>query len=158
MSSSSSRAVSLRLGRLTLRAAGLAALAAALLAAVALAGAFTVGAGKVKLPSGKREIVAVTSKGVTLYTLSGETAHRLKCTSAACFAAWPPYKVGAKAKLKKAKGVSGKLSKLRRHGFDQVMLNGHPVYLFIGDGGKAGSAKGDGIHHFGGVWHVIRER
>jgi hypothetical protein len=45
---------------------------------------------------------------------------------------------------------------MRRHGFVQITLNGRPLYRFSGDTAK-GQAKGEGIHGFGGVWHVVKE-
>jgi predicted lipoprotein with Yx(FWY)xxD motif len=132
-------------------------IAAAVLVGAALAASYTVGSGRAKV-KGRTEIVAVNAKGATLYTLSGETRRHLKCTSSFCFEVWPPYKISARAKLTKARGVSGRLSKLHRHGFYQVMLNGHPLYTYAPDMGKRGSAMGEGVVSFGGTWHVIRQR
>lgn len=134
----------------------LAVVAVASMTGIALAASTTVGTGKVKI-NGKARTVVVDSGGVTLYTLSGERVGNLKCVSSACFKFWPPYKVSATAKLTKAKGVSGTLSKLHRikGKFYQVMLNGRPLYRFAPDMGKKGSAKGEGITAFGGTWHVI---
>ena len=47
------------------------------------ASASTIGTAKVKV-SGKLETVVVDSSGVTLYTLSGETARHLECTTSKC--------------------------------------------------------------------------
>jgi predicted lipoprotein with Yx(FWY)xxD motif len=124
-------------------------------AGIAVAASATLGTGKATV-LGKSETVVVDSRGATLYMLSGEAAHHFKCTSSMCFMFWPPYKVSAHAKLTKARGVKGTLSKVHRHGFYQVMLNGHPLYRFLPDGGKKGSAKGEGVVAFGGTWHVIR--
>ena len=132
-------------------------LAMASMTAVAVAaGSTTLATGKAKVKS-KTKTVIVDSSGVTLYTLSGESVSHLKCVSSTCFKAWPPYKVSATAKLTKAKGISGTLSKLHRvkAKFYQVMLNGHPLYRFVLDGGKKGLAKGEGITAFGGTWHVV---
>ncbi len=125
-------------------------------ATVALAATTTLGTGKAKV-GGKTRTVVVDSAGATLYTLSGERVGNLKCVNSACFKFWPPYKVSATAKLTKARGVNGTLSKLRRvkGGFFQVMLNGHPLYRFAPDKGKKGSALGEGIKSFGGTWHVV---
>ena len=102
------------------------------------------------------ENVAVNSKGLTVYRLSGETVHHLKCTKAnMCFKFWFPVKASARAHLTAAHGIKGKLGKLHRNGFNQVTLGGHPLYTFIGDGGKKGSATGEGIVSFQGTWHVI---
>jgi predicted lipoprotein with Yx(FWY)xxD motif len=130
-------------------------LAMASMTAVAVAaGSTTLATGKASV-KGKTKTVVVDSSGVTLYTLSGESAGHLKCVSSACLKAWPPDKVSATAKVTKAKGISGAASKLHRGTFYQVTLNGRPLYRFVGDAGKKGSAKGEGITAFGGTWHVV---
>src|SRR6202030_2233912 len=92
----------------------LAVLAVASMTAVAVAaGSATLATGKATV-NGKTATVVVDSSGVTLYTLSGDTASHLKCVSSACFKAWPPYTVSATAKLTKAKAIRGTLSKLHR--------------------------------------------
>jgi predicted lipoprotein with Yx(FWY)xxD motif len=129
------------------------------IAAIAVAATSTLGTGTAKV-SGKNKTVVVDSRGVTLYTLSGESVGRnttLKCLTKACFAIWPPLKTTASAKLTKARAVKGTLGKLRRvkGGFYQVTLDGHPLYTFSGDSGKKGSAVGEGIKSFGGTWRVV---
>jgi predicted lipoprotein with Yx(FWY)xxD motif len=136
------------------------AVAALAMAAFAVAKSSTLGVTSAKLsgPSGARtEPIAVNGKGVAVYELLPETTHHLLCTSSACIQAWPPVKVAKGAKLSKAAGVSGKLGTLKRKGFTQVTLNGHPLYTFIEDAGKKGVASGDGIKAFGGTWHVFKE-
>lgn len=100
--------------------------------------------------------VAVDSKGRTLYALSGETAHHLKCTTAQCLRFWPPLTVAsARAVLKDGPGVDGRLGTLKRPGgIVQVTLRGLPLYRFLGDQ-SAGSANGQLIASFGGVWHAV---
>jgi predicted lipoprotein with Yx(FWY)xxD motif len=105
----------------------------------------------------------VDSRGVTLYTLSGEGVGRvtkLKCVNSSCFKVWPPLKTTASAKLTEASGVTGTLGKLRRvkGQFYQVTLDGHPLYTFAPDQSKKGSAKGEGVKAFGGTWHVVAAR
>ena len=87
--------------------------------------------------------VAVDSKGRTLYALSGETAHHLKCSTAQYLKFWPPLTVAsAKAVLKDGPGVDGKLGTLKRPGgVVQVTLRGLPLYRFLGDQ-SGGSANG----------------
>ena len=106
---------------------------------------------------GQTRTVVVDSRAVTLYTLSDERVGNLKCLTRACFGIWPPYKVSATQPLTKARGIRGKLSRLRRvkGGFYQLMLNGHPLYRFAGDHNAKGSAKGEGIMSYGGAWHVV---
>ncbi len=124
-------------------------------AAMAFARSTTVGVGTAQVKAHK-EPVAVNSRGVTVYELAPESARHLVCTSAACLSVWPP--VRASGKPTKAPGVAGKLGTVKRTGFAQVTLNGHPLYTFAGDGGRRGKAEGDGINNFGGVWHVFKER
>jgi predicted lipoprotein with Yx(FWY)xxD motif len=122
--------------------------------AFAIAKSSTVGVGSATVKSHK-ESVAVNSKGVTVYELLPETTKHLLCTSAQCLKFWPPVKAGST--MSKAAGVTGKLGTVSRKGFKQVTLNGHPIYTFLEDGGKKGSAVGEGIKNFGGVWHVFKE-
>lgn len=123
-------------------------------AVAAVSATLTTGKATVK---GKTRTVVVDSHGLTLYTLSGESVDHLKCVSTQCFNAWPPYKVSAAAKLTKSASISGKIGRLHRlkGKFYQVTLNGHSLYTFVGDAGKTGSAKGEGITAFGGTWHVV---
>jgi predicted lipoprotein with Yx(FWY)xxD motif len=131
--------------------------AAGLLAVTAFAAArsSTIGIGTAKV-KGHREPVAVSGRGVTVYELAPESAHHLVCTSAACLSVWPPVK--ASGRVTKAPGVAGRLGTVRRRGFTQVTLNGHPLYTFTEDSGRRGEAEGEGINNFGGVWHVFKER
>ncbi|HEX3874971.1 MAG TPA: hypothetical protein VHW26_12540 [Solirubrobacteraceae bacterium] len=100
--------------------------------------------------------IAVDQRGRTLYTLSPETTDHLLCVSRRCLAAWPPATVGsAHARLTRGSGVAGHLGIIRRvGGAYQLTLRGRPLYRFTGDRAK-GQADGDGIHGFGGTWHVV---
>jgi hypothetical protein len=71
------------------------------------------------------------------------------------FSIWPPVKVSSPEKLTKAAGIKGKLGTWHRNGFFQVTLNGHPLYTFSIDRHPR-AAMGEGIHGFGGTWHVLR--
>jgi predicted lipoprotein with Yx(FWY)xxD motif len=134
-----------------------AALAVMCMSAVVVAAVSTTLATGKATVKGKTRTVVVDSHGLTLYTLSGESVTHLKCVSSTCFMAWPPYKISAAAKLTKTAGIGGKIGRLHRVSgkFYQVTLNGHPLYTFVGDAGKKGSAKGEGITAFGGTWHVV---
>ena len=94
--------------------------------------------------------VLTTTKGLTLYTLSGETNGHFICTSATCLRAWPPLLVtpGTRptgpVKLGAIKNPEGQT---------QVTYKGMPVYTFEGDH-KKGEANGNGLDDVG-VWHVI---
>jgi predicted lipoprotein with Yx(FWY)xxD motif len=144
-------------GRRLLAIGGVAIVAAAAIVAVMAIGASaasnTVGV-KVAKVGGTRESIAVNSRGVALYTLSGDTTMHIKCRqSTGCFSEWPPATV--KGHATKAAGIKGKLGTFKRNGFTQVTLNGHPLYTFSGDGNRPGVANGNGLRDFGGTWHVV---
>lgn len=103
----------------------------------------------------KSEPIVVNARGFALYTLSGDSKKHPKCTKKnGCFEFWPPLKVSSAKKLSKQAGIKGKLSVWKRNGFKQVLLAGHPLYMFSGDS-KKGVATGQGIKTFGGTWSVI---
>jgi predicted lipoprotein with Yx(FWY)xxD motif len=101
--------------------------------------------------------IAVDSRGLTVYELRPETTHHLLCTKAnGCFGFWPPVTVAsAKTKLKSPAGLTGKLGILHRNGLFQLTLAGRPLYRFSEDHSKRGSANGQGIKGFGGIWHTV---
>jgi predicted lipoprotein with Yx(FWY)xxD motif len=135
-------------------AAGLAGLA--LVAATGLAVAATHTTLHTATNATLNEKIVVDAKGLTVYELRGETSKHLLCTKAnGCFNNWPPVTVSSKAKPTKTSGVKGKLGVLRRNGLRQVTLNGHPLYHFALDANTKGNAKGNGLHGFGGTWHVV---
>lgn len=138
--------------------AGLAGVGAAALTGLAAAKSpTTLGITKSVPVKSRIDSVVVNAKGLTVYTLSGETAHHVKCTKAnTCLQFWFPVEVSsARTKLSAANGIKGKLSRLHRGGFYQVTLGGRPLYTFVGDGAKQRRATGEGIVSFGGTWHVI---
>jgi len=94
--------------------------------------------------------VLTNTKGLTLYTLSGETKGKFICTTAECLKAWPPLLVTpgttpkGPVKLGTIKNPEGKT---------QVTFKGMPVYTFEGDS-KKGEANGEGLKDVG-VWHAV---
>ena len=94
--------------------------------------------------------VLTNTKGLTLYTLSGETHGKFICTTSACLKAWPPLLVTpgttpkGPVKLGTVKNPEGKT---------QVTFKGMPVYTFEGDS-KKGEANGEGLKDVG-VWHAV---
>jgi predicted lipoprotein with Yx(FWY)xxD motif len=134
--------------------------ATAMLVGIAIAKSFTLKVeknAKVTNTSGvmKRETI-VTYHGFAVYTLTGDSKRTPECKSSnMCLQTWPPVKVSSAKKLSKAPGIKGKLGVWHRNGFNQVMLNGHPLYKYIGDQGN-GAATGEGIASFGGTWHVVK--
>jgi predicted lipoprotein with Yx(FWY)xxD motif len=144
-----------------LRASGpRAALAAAALLFGALAAVALAAGGGLTVTSASNsklgEQIVVDAQGRTLYVLSPETTHHLLCKSSKCLALWPPLTVrSSKTALKAGSGVHGRLASFRRNnGMLQVTLNGQPLYRYAGDRSK-GEANGQGIHAFGGTWHVL---
>jgi predicted lipoprotein with Yx(FWY)xxD motif len=128
---------------------------AASLAAIALAASASVTINSAS-SSKLGERVAVNPQGLTLYSLSPETASHLLCKSRECLAFWPPVTVPSrKTKLKAGRNVQGRLGILRRsNGTLQVTLRGMPLYRFVKDRAK-GEANGQGIESFGGTWHAV---
>ena len=105
-------------------------------------------AGEATAPS-LHKTVLTNTKGLTLYTLSGETGGKFICTGA-CLKAWPPLLVAAGTK------PTGpvKLCTIKRpEGKTQVTYKGMPVYTFSGDG-KKGEANGEGLRDVS-VWHAV---
>lgn len=130
------------------------ALAVALTAmALAAGGGVTVSSAS---SSSLSEQIVVDAHGRTLYVLSPETTHHLLCKNSECLKFWPPLTVrSSKTKLKAGPGVHGRLAILHRsNGVLQVTLGGLPLYHYAADHAK-GEANGQGIHSFGGTWHVL---
>jgi predicted lipoprotein with Yx(FWY)xxD motif len=94
--------------------------------------------------------VLTDTKGLTLYTLVGESHGKFICTTNTCLRAWPPLLVPAgttpkgPVKLGTIKNPEGKT---------QVTYKGMPVYTFEGDS-KKGEANGEGLKDVG-VWHAV---
>jgi predicted lipoprotein with Yx(FWY)xxD motif len=141
--------------------AALAGFATAVLIGVALARTFTLQVAtnaKVTNQAGasSSESIVVNSSGRAVYELTGDSIHHPECTKASgCFSVWPPITVSSSRKLSKAPGIKGRIGTWHRDGFRQVTLGGHPLYRFAPDSQRA-HATGEGIHSFGGTWHVIR--
>jgi predicted lipoprotein with Yx(FWY)xxD motif len=147
-------------------AAAIAGFGTAALAGFAVAKTFTLNVGKhakvtnVTNPGAKTKVenIAVNSRGFAVYTLSGDSRHHSKCRPKnGCLAIWKPVTVSSSKKPSKVSQVKGQLGTWKRKGFTQVTLDGHPLYTFAVDK-KKNSAGGEGINHFGGVWHVIKTK
>ena len=106
-------------------------------------------AGEATAPS-LHKTVLTNTKGLTLYTLSGESHGKFICTTSECLKAWPPLLVKpgttpkGPVKLGTVKNPEGKT---------QVTYKGMPVYTFEGDS-KKGEANGEGLKDVG-VWHAV---
>jgi predicted lipoprotein with Yx(FWY)xxD motif len=90
--------------------------------------------------------VLTNAKGFALYSFAPDTATKSAC-SGACAAAWPP--VAAPATVK-----SPYTSIKRSDGSTQLVFDGHPLYTYIADT-TAGTASGNGVNSFGGLWHEV---
>ena len=120
--------------------------------AVAVPMAFAKGsktvAGEATAPS-LHKTVLTNTKGLTLYTLSGEKNGKFICTGA-CTKTWPPLVVAA-GTTPKGPVALGTIK--RPEGKTQVTFKGAPVYTFSGDS-KKGEANGEGLKDVG-VWHAV---
>jgi Secreted repeat of unknown function len=96
--------------------------------------------------------ILVNSGNRPIYLLTGDSTTHAQCTSMACLSAWPAVTSSAKKPALGA-GVHGKLSVWNHKGLHQLVLNGHPLYLFAGD--STGTANGNGLKSDGGVWWVM---
>jgi predicted lipoprotein with Yx(FWY)xxD motif len=86
----------------------------------------------------------VTARGMTLYTLAGETAARADCTGA-CTDTWTPL---AAPQLALSTGDFSVVS--RADGLRQWVYQNKPLYTFSGDS-ELGDVKGEGVDK---KWHV----
>jgi predicted lipoprotein with Yx(FWY)xxD motif len=95
----------------------------------------------------------VDAKGLTLYTLTN-AGTPVACTGQ-CLTFWPPLLLpSGTTTASGGAGVTG-LGTVAGAGGTQVTEKGAPLYRFSGDT-AAGSANGEGISSFGGVWHVVK--
>jgi len=95
--------------------------------------------------------VLTNANGLTLYWFAPDTPATSKCTGS-CTAYWPPVTGHPKAEP----GITGKLSTIKRPGGGlQATYNGHPLYTYVGDGGR-GQARGNNLDLNGGLWYEVR--
>jgi predicted lipoprotein with Yx(FWY)xxD motif len=97
-----------------------------------------------KLASG--EEIVVDANKLTVYTFDVDGGRDSKCYDA-CAKAWPPVLVDANTQVREPLSTS-----IRKDGSIQLVLNGQPLYLFVGDS-QPGDINGDGLQ---GVWHIIK--
>jgi len=148
MHRSRSRATTRRVRNLTALALAAVLALSAVAVPMALAGGSKTVAGEATAKS-LHKTVLTNTKGLTLYTLSGETGGKFICTGA-CLKSWPPLLVAAGTKPK----GPVKLGTIKRpEGKTQVTYKGMPVYTFSGDS-KKGEANGEGLRDVG-VWHAV---
>ena len=97
--------------------------------------------------------ILVDGTGHTLYAYAGDAAGGVPTCLNACAEAWPPV-TGAYLGVANAVPVQPhefKLVLIPGSVTKQVVVNGHPLYRFSGDG-LAGEIKGQGLDH---QWYVV---
>ena len=115
-------------------------------AAAAASGAAAATVAGLKTASIGGVTVLTNAKGFTLYSFAPDTATKSAC-SGACAAAWPPQTASGTVK-------SPYTTIKRSDGTTQLVFDGHPLYTYIADT-SPGTASGNGVNAFGGVWHEV---
>jgi predicted lipoprotein with Yx(FWY)xxD motif len=115
-------------------------------AAAAASGAAAATTAGLKTTSIGGVTVLTNAKGFTLYSFAPDTATKSACNGA-CATAWPPQPASATV-------TSPYTSIKRPDGITQLVFNGHPLYTFTGDTAP-GTASGNGVNAFGGLWHEV---
>jgi predicted lipoprotein with Yx(FWY)xxD motif len=100
----------------------------------------------------KAHSILIDSKGLPVYLLTGDTASHPECASSSCLTYWPAVTTTS-SKPTLGAGIKGKIGVWKHNKIDQVTLNGHPLYTYAQD--SKGSALGEGVKSFGGVWEVM---
>jgi predicted lipoprotein with Yx(FWY)xxD motif len=102
--------------------------------------------------SNKTHSLLVNSKGLPVYLLTGDSKTHPECASTSCLTYWPAVTTTS-SKPTLGPGIKGKVGVWKHNKIDQVTLNGHPLYTYAQD--SKGSALGQGVKSFGGVWEVM---
>lgn len=97
--------------------------------------------------------IVADDEGRTMYMFDKDESGESYCHGA-CESVWPP--VTTKAIPKIEDGISaGKVSLLKReNGLMQVVYNGHPLYYYQGDTGRA-QTHGQEQNQFGAEWYAL---
>jgi predicted lipoprotein with Yx(FWY)xxD motif len=101
----------------------------------------------------KAHKLLVDARGRAVYLLTGDSSTHPKCTSASCRRFWPPVTTTSAKKPAVGAGITGRVGVWHHKGIYQVTINGHPLYTYAQD--SKGSALGEGIKSFGGLWWVV---
>jgi predicted lipoprotein with Yx(FWY)xxD motif len=129
-------------------------LAVLVVAAVALAGLTGIASSATSKPATVKTGTSSLGQSRTLYLFEKDKGAKSAC-SGACAQNWPPLLTKGAPKA----GPSAKASLLgtikRADGTTQVTYNKHPLYTFLGDAGKRGSTKGEGLTAFGAKWYAV---
>jgi predicted lipoprotein with Yx(FWY)xxD motif len=127
---------------------------AALASLTAIASSATTKPATVKTGTSSFGRIVVDGQSHTLYLFQKDKGAKSAC-SGACAQNWPPLLTKGAANA----GPGAKASLLgttkRADGTTQVTYNKHPLYTFLGDAGRRGSTKGQGLTAFGAKWYVV---
>jgi predicted lipoprotein with Yx(FWY)xxD motif len=110
-------------------------------------------AGTVAVASSNLGDVLVDAQGRTVYLFGADNGTKSAC-SGACAVNWPPLITSGTPTVGNGAGTSLVGTATRSGGEQQVVYNGHPLYLFAGDQ-KAGDTNGQGVTAFGGSWYAL---
>jgi predicted lipoprotein with Yx(FWY)xxD motif len=97
--------------------------------------------------STKLGTVLVDSKGMTLYTSSGDTTPGASSCTGGCATIWPPLAVTATPIYAAGLTASKFATITRSDGTKQLAYNGKPLYTFANDS-AAGATTGQGVGGF----------
>ena len=97
--------------------------------------------------------VLVDAQGRTVYLFGADNGTKSAC-SGACAVNWPPLVTSGTPTVGNGAATSLVGTATRSGGEQQVVYNGHPLYLFAGDQ-KAGDTNGQGVNAFGGSWYAL---
>ena len=138
----------------------IAGLAVLVLAAAIFAGGATLASSAVRKPAtvktGTSALgrIIVDGRSHTLYLFKKDRHGKSACAGA-CAQNWPPLLTKGKPKASGSAKSSLLGTTRRADGTLQVTYRRHPLYTFVGDAGKRGSTKGEGLNFFGGRWYVV---
>jgi predicted lipoprotein with Yx(FWY)xxD motif len=97
--------------------------------------------------------VLVDGQGRTVYLFGADRGTKSACFDA-CALNWPPLVASGTPTVGNGAATSLVGTATRSGGEQQVVYNGHPLYLFAGDQ-KAGDTNGQGVNAFGGSWYAL---
>ena len=95
----------------------------------------------------------VDGSGRALYRFTKDTGPRSTC-SASCAVNWPPFTAASAPKVGGGVRASALSVVTRSDGKRQVIMDGHPLYFFVGDQ-SAGQLNGQGLKAFGAKWFIV---
>lgn len=112
-------------------------------------------AATVTLADGEAVTALVDDRGFSVYLLTDDSVADPKCNAPECLGFWSPV-TGDIAALKVGEGVSGEIVVWSHDGFEQLTINGFPLYSFGGDS-SAGTAGGHNLtsNFSEGTWSIV---